>query len=55
MNQNNLELKIGLKSSTAHQLAVTEYGSRMVLMEILKDRPAAKEALSKELKKNQEG
>ena len=51
MNQNNVELKIGLKSQTAHQLAVTEYGSRMVLMEILKDRPAAKEALSKELKK----
>jgi leucyl aminopeptidase len=50
MNQSNLELKIGHKSSIAHQLAVAEFGSRMVLMEILKDRPAAKEALSKELK-----
>ncbi|MBU6155063.1 MAG: leucyl aminopeptidase family protein [Bdellovibrionales bacterium] len=51
MNQNNLELKIGLKTSVVHQLAVTEFGSRMVLMEILKDHPAAKEELSKELKK----
>ncbi len=51
MTQNKLELTLGLKSSLPHQLAVTDFASRMVLMEILKDRPAAKEALSKELKK----
>jgi leucyl aminopeptidase len=48
---NSLELKLGLKSDLTYHLAVTSYGSRMVLMDLLKNRATAKDALSSELKK----
>jgi len=47
----NVEFKLSSKAACAHLLAVTDYSSRMVLVEALKDRPAAKDALSAEYKK----
>ena len=53
MNQewNNIEFKFGNNPEIAEQLAVTEFGSRMTLMDNLKNRVHAKDALSDELKK----
>ncbi len=53
MNQewNDIEFKFGFNAEIADHLAVADYGSRMTLMDILKTRAAAKEALSEKLKK----
>ncbi|MBC7396888.1 MAG: leucyl aminopeptidase family protein [Bdellovibrionales bacterium] len=48
---NNIEFKFGNSPETVDQIAVVEYGSRMSLMDVLKNRAAAKEALSEQLKK----
>ncbi len=53
MNQEwkNIEFKLGNNPDIAEQLAVADYGSRMSLMDNLKNRTQAKSALSEELKK----
>jgi leucyl aminopeptidase len=48
---NTLEIKLGLRNDVKERLAVTDFGSRMVLIELLDGFPRAKDALSAELKK----
>lgn len=53
MNQEwkNIEFKFGNSSDIAEQLAIVDFGSRMSLMDNLKNRVHAKETLSEQLKK----
>lgn len=48
---NNIEFKFGNQSDVVDQIAVADFGSRISLIELLKSKPGAKEALSEELKK----
>lgn len=53
MNQewNQVEFKFGTDAKAVEVLAVTDYGSRMTLMDLVKGREAAKTSLSEALKK----
>ncbi len=53
MNQdwNSVEIKLGAAPHAPEQIAIADEASRMVLMELVGERPRAKEALSHELKK----
>jgi leucyl aminopeptidase len=48
---NNIEFKFGNQSDVVDQIAVADFGSRMTLIESLKTRPGAKDAVSEQLKK----
>ena len=53
MNQEwqNVKVKLGMSSQANHDFYIADFGSRMTLMEALKNRPLAKESLSEQLKK----
>jgi leucyl aminopeptidase len=53
MNQdwNTVEIKLSSHPQAQHHLAIADYSSRMILMELLDGRTKAKEVLSSELKK----
>jgi leucyl aminopeptidase len=48
---NSIDIKLGSRNEVKERLVVTDYGSRMVLIELLDGFPRAKDALSAELKK----
>ena len=53
MNQewNNVEIKFGVNDASAYDVYVADFGSRMTLMDALKNKALAKETLTEELKK----
>ncbi len=48
---NNIEFKFGNSPEIVDQIAIVDFGSRMTLMDALKNRATAKDALSEQLKK----
>jgi leucyl aminopeptidase len=48
---NDIDIKLGFRNEVKDRLAVTDFGSRMVLIELLEGYPKAKDALALELKK----